>query len=43
MSEKVNVILNGEMVPGNKGETILQLAERNGFEIPITAGRKKRV
>ena len=34
MSEKVNVILNGEMVPGNKGETILQLAERNGFEIP---------
>ncbi|MEN8226160.1 MAG: FAD-dependent oxidoreductase, partial [Bacteroidota bacterium] len=34
MSEKVNVILNGEMVPGNKGETILQLAERNGIEIP---------
>jgi formate dehydrogenase major subunit len=34
MSEKVNVILNGKIVPGIKGETILQLAERNGIEIP---------
>lgn len=34
MSESVNVILNGKIVPGNKGETILKLAERNGIEIP---------
>ncbi len=34
MSEKVNVILNGKIVPGIKGETILQLAQRNGFDIP---------
>jgi formate dehydrogenase major subunit len=34
MSEKVNVILNGKIVPGIKGETILQLAKRNGIEIP---------
>ena len=34
MSEKVNVILNGKIVPGIKGETILQLAERNGLDIP---------
>lgn len=34
MSEKVNVILNGKIIPGIKGETILQLAERNGLEIP---------
>ena len=34
MSEKVNVILNGKIVPGIKGETILQLAKRNEIEIP---------
>lgn len=34
MSEKVNVILNGKIIPGIKGETILQLAKRNGIEIP---------
>jgi len=34
MSEKVNVILNGKIIPGYRGETILQLAERNGIEIP---------
>lgn len=34
MSEKVNVILNGKIVPGIKGETVLQLANRNGIEIP---------
>lgn len=34
MSEKVNVILNGKIVPGIKGENILQLAARNGIEIP---------
>lgn len=34
MSEKVNVILNGKIVPGIKGESILELAERNGIEIP---------
>ncbi|MDT8392858.1 MAG: FAD-dependent oxidoreductase [Bacteroidales bacterium] len=34
MSEKVNVILNGKIVSGIKGETVLQLARRNGIEIP---------
>ena len=34
MSEKLNVILNGENVAGYKGETILQLSERLGVEIP---------
>jgi len=34
MSEKVNVILNGKIVPGIKGESILQLAKRSGIEIP---------
>ncbi|MCK4569234.1 MAG: FAD-dependent oxidoreductase [Bacteroidales bacterium] len=34
MNEEVNIILNGKTVPGYKGETILQLAERNGIEIP---------
>ncbi len=32
MSETVNVILNGKIVPGIRGETILQLAERNGID-----------
>ncbi len=30
----INVILNGKIVKGNKGETILSLAKRNGYEIP---------
>jgi len=34
MSENLNVILNGENVKGYKGETILQLSERLGVEIP---------
>lgn len=34
MSEKVNVILNGEIVKGIKGETILEMARRHGIEIP---------
>ncbi len=34
MSEKVNIILNGTIVDGFKGETILDLARRNGIEIP---------
>jgi formate dehydrogenase major subunit len=34
MSEKVNIILNGTIVDGFKGETILELARRNGIEIP---------
>jgi len=34
MSEKVNVILNGEIVSGIKGETILELARRYDLEIP---------
>ena len=34
MSEKVNIILNGNIVDGYRGETILELAKRNGIEIP---------
>jgi formate dehydrogenase major subunit len=34
MSEKVNIILNGNIVDGFRGETILELAKRNGIEIP---------
>jgi formate dehydrogenase major subunit len=30
----LNIILNNKIVKGNKGETILQLAKRNGVEIP---------
>ena len=31
---EINVIINGKVVKGNKGETILSLAKRNGFDIP---------
>jgi formate dehydrogenase major subunit len=34
MSDQLNIILNGKNVKGNQGETILQLAKRNGLEIP---------
>lgn len=34
MSNQLNIILNGKNVKGNPGETILQLATRNGIEIP---------
>ncbi|PLX04400.1 MAG: hypothetical protein C0594_09230, partial [Marinilabiliales bacterium] len=34
MSEKLNIILNGKKVTGEKGETILTVAKRNGIEIP---------
>jgi len=34
MSEKVNIILNGNIVDGYRGETILELAKRNHIEIP---------
>lgn len=34
MSEKVNVILNGRITTGYRGETILELAKRNNLEIP---------
>lgn len=34
MSEKVNIILNGNIVEGFRGETILELAKRHGIEIP---------
>ena len=34
MSDRLNVILNGKRVNGDKGETILQLAESNGITIP---------
>lgn len=34
MSEKLNVILNGKSVIGFKGESILELAQRLGIEIP---------
>lgn len=32
--ENLNIILNGKIVKGIKGETILMLAKRNGIEIP---------
>jgi formate dehydrogenase major subunit len=31
---EVNIILNGKIVKGNKGETILSVARRNGYNIP---------
>lgn len=31
---EINVILNGKIVKGNKGEYILSLARRNGYDIP---------
>ena len=34
MSNQLNIILNGKNIKGNAGETILQLAKRNGIEIP---------
>ncbi|OFX88738.1 MAG: hypothetical protein A2W99_04525 [Bacteroidetes bacterium GWF2_33_16] len=34
MSNQLNIILNGKNVKGNTGETILQLANRNGIDIP---------
>jgi len=34
MSEKLNVILNGNIVSGISGESILQLAQRHGVQIP---------
>ena len=34
MSERLNVILNGEIVQANPGETILELAKRYKIEIP---------
>ncbi|OFX44759.1 MAG: hypothetical protein A2046_04925 [Bacteroidetes bacterium GWA2_30_7] len=34
MTEQLNIILNGTPVKGNKGETILSLAKKNGIEIP---------
>lgn len=34
MSERLNVILNGNITQAYQGETILQLAERNDIEIP---------
>jgi formate dehydrogenase major subunit len=34
MSDKLNIILNGNPVTGKPGETILQLAQRHGISIP---------
>ncbi len=34
MSNQLNIILNGKNIKGKPGETILQLAKRNGIEIP---------
>jgi formate dehydrogenase major subunit len=31
---KLNIIINGNIIPGNKGESILDLASRTGIEIP---------
>ncbi|NTW32706.1 MAG: FAD-dependent oxidoreductase, partial [Bacteroidetes bacterium] len=38
---EINVILNGKNVKGNKGETILSLAKRNGYEIPTLCNDKR--
>ncbi|MBN3035112.1 MAG: FAD-dependent oxidoreductase [Bacteroidales bacterium] len=34
MSESLNIILNGTIVKGIRGETVLELAKRHGIEIP---------
>lgn len=34
MSDLLNIVLNGKIVKGEAGETILQLANRNGINIP---------
>ncbi len=34
MSDKINIILNGQNTTGSKGEYILDLARRHGIEIP---------
>ncbi|MEZ5148246.1 MAG: FAD-dependent oxidoreductase [Bacteroidales bacterium] len=34
MSEQLNIILNGKIVKGNPGETVLELAQRQNIEIP---------
>ncbi len=34
MSNQFNIILNGKNIKGNPGDTILELAKRNGVEIP---------
>jgi len=34
MSENLNIILNGKTVSGKQGETILEVAQRHGIEIP---------
>lgn len=34
MNESLNIVLNGSIVKGNPGETILQLANRHGYQIP---------
>ncbi|MCF8368373.1 MAG: FAD-dependent oxidoreductase [Bacteroidales bacterium] len=34
MSETLNIILNGKIVKGNQGETVLELAQRQNIEIP---------
>ena len=34
MTEQLNIILNGKIVKGNPGETVLELAQRQKIEIP---------
>lgn len=34
MTEKINIILNGKPATANKGEYILEVAKRNGIQIP---------
>ncbi len=34
MSDQLNIILNGKNIKGKPGETILELAKRNGIDIP---------
>ncbi len=41
MTKQLNIILNGKNVKGNEGETILELARRNGLEIPTLCNDKR--
>ncbi len=34
MSDTLNIILNGKIVKGIPGETVLELAQRHGIDIP---------
>lgn len=41
MDTNINIILNGKNVTGNKGESVLELAKRYGYEIPTLCNDKR--